>query len=180
MVRFVATLPAPTTSNAHTDAIVVLTGGEDRLLTGLMLLKKKSANRLLISGVAEGLTVDNILNTLELTNVPSRIRKRITLGHKARTTVQNASETAEWCQVHGIHSIRLVTAAYHMKRSILEFEPVLKNVRIIPHPVYPRSIQNKKWWQSPKTLLLMSREYSKFLIASLAHIFGLTTEEFHK
>jgi len=178
LVRFVATLPAVTDANIRTDAIVVLTGGEDRLGTGLDLLQSGASDRMLISGVSEGLSIDTLLNKLGHSNYPQDLRQKITLGYKARSTVQNAWETAEWCNAEGVKSIRLVTAAYHMKRSLLELEPVLTGVRIFPHPVYPESIKGGKWWQSPKTLLLMAREYSKFLIASLAHIFGLTTEEF--
>jgi uncharacterized SAM-binding protein YcdF (DUF218 family) len=179
LARFVATLPADVSDDrTRTDAIVVLTGGRDRLATGLSLLRKDYAARLLISGVAEGITIDRLLDQLGMSGYPPELRPRIALGHKAASTVQNAREAAEWCREEGFHSIRLVTAAYHMKRSLLEFQRVMPEVRILPHPVFPDAVKQGQWWKYPGTLLLMTREYSKFLIASLAHMLGMTTEGF--
>ncbi len=178
LVRFVETLPEPQEPELPTDAIVVLTGGEGRLATGLNLLRETPNSRLFVSGVSDGLTVDGLLQQIGQDEYPVSLRSKITFGHQARTTVQNARETAEWCEKEGIRSIRLVTAAYHMQRSLLEFRPVMPDVQIVPHAVQPASIRLSNWWQYPRTVLLMSREYTKFLIASFAHIFGLTTEGF--
>ncbi len=179
LVRFVATLPAEIADDhTRTDAIVVLTGGRDRLATGLTLLQGDYAPRLLISGVAEGITIDRLLEQLGMTGYPAALRPRVTLGHRATSTVQNAREAADWCREEGFHSIRLVTAAYHMKRSLLEFQRTMPGVRILPHPVFPEAVKQGQWWKYPGTLLLMTREYSKFLIASLAHMLGMTTEGF--
>jgi hypothetical protein len=54
----------------------------------------------------------------------------------------------------------------------------MPGVRILPHPVFPDAVKQGQWWKYPGTLLLMTREYSKFLIASLAQMMGMTTEEF--
>ncbi len=179
LARFVATLPADVSADrTRADAIVVLTGGSDRLATGLKLLREDYASRLFISGVAEGISTDRLLEQLGLGDYPADLRPRVALGHKATSTARNARETADWCREEGIHSIRLVTAAYHMKRSLLEFQRVMPGVRILPHPVFPDAVKQGQWWKYPGTLLLMTREYSKFLIASLAQMMGMTTEEF--
>ncbi|MGE4529167.1 MAG: YdcF family protein [Rhodospirillaceae bacterium] len=179
LVRFVATMPGAVSDNrTRTDAIVVLTGGSDRLSTGLKLLREDYAGRLLISGVAETLTLDRLLEQQNLADYPAKLRARVSLGHMATNTVQNAFETAAWCREEGVRSIRLVTAGYHMKRSLLELQHAMPDVRIIPHPVFPDAVKQGQWWKYPGTLLLMAREYSKFLVASLVHMFGLTSEEF--
>lgn len=179
LVRFVATLPDEVADEGtRTDAIVVLTGGSDRLATGFALLKAEAAGRLFVSGVGESLTLDGLLAQLNLTDYPKALRSRVHLGHKASNTVQNAEETAEWCREEGIRSIRLVTASYHMKRSILEFQRVLPELQIIQHPVFPNAVKQGQWWKYPGTLLLMTREYTKFVIANLAHMFGMTAGDF--
>ncbi|MBN2751195.1 MAG: YdcF family protein [Rhodospirillaceae bacterium] len=178
LVRFIATLPSDVTDNrTRTDAIVVLTGGSDRLATGLRLLREDYAGRLLISGVAESLSTDRLLEQLGLADYPADLRHRIVLGHTATNTIQNAQETADWCRQEGVRSIRLVTAAYHMNRSLLELQRTMPGVRIISHPVFPDAVKQGQWWKYPGTLLLLAREYSKFLAANLIHMFGLTPEE---
>jgi uncharacterized SAM-binding protein YcdF (DUF218 family) len=179
LVRFAATLPGGVADDhTRTDAIVVLTGGSDRLATGLHLLEEDFAPRLLISGVAEAVTTDRLLEQLAMQGFPAELRPRIFLGRRATSTVQNAQETADWCREEGIRSIRLVTAAYHMKRSLLEFKQLMPGLQIVPHPVFPNAVKQGQWWKYPGTLLLMTREYTKFVIASLAHMFGMTTEDF--
>jgi len=179
LVRFVATMPGSVADDhTRTDAIVVLTGGSDRLSTGLRLLQENFAGRLLISGVAENLTLTRLLEQRHFADYPPELRRRVVLGHMATNTVQNAVETANWCREEGVRSIRLVTAGYHMKRSLLELQHAMPDVRIIPHPVFPDAVKQKQWWKYSGTLLLMAREYSKFLVASLVHMFGLTSEEF--
>lgn len=178
LVRFAATLPDDVADDhTRTDAIVVLTGGSDRLATGFRLLREDFAPRLLISGVAETVTTDRLLEQLGIADYPAHLRARVALGRRATSTVQNAQETAEWCSEEGIRSIRLVTAAYHMKRSLLEFKHLMPGLQIVPHPVFPNAVKQGQWWKYPGTLLLMTREYTKFVIASLAHMFGMTTED---
>ncbi len=179
LVRFVATLPDEVADDhTRTDAIVVLTGGADRLATGFTLLRRDLAGRLFISGVGESASLERVLEQVGVPNYPQGLRGRIALGHKATNTVQNAQETADWCREEGIRSIRLVTASYHMKRSLLEFQQVMPGLQIVPHPVFPHAVKQGQWWKYPGTLLLMTREYTKFVVASLAHMFGVTAGEF--
>lgn len=179
LVRFVATLPDEVADETtRTDAVVVLTGGADRLATGFALLRADAAGRLFISGVGESLTLEALLQQLNLADYPKALRARVFLGHKATNTVQNAQETAEWCREEGIRSIRLVTASYHMKRSLLEFQRELPEIQVVQHPVFPLAVKQGQWWKYPGTLLLMTREYTKFVIANLAHMFGMTAGDF--
>ena len=72
-------------------------------------------------------------------------------------------------QGQGYSSLRLVTAAYHMPRSLLEFSSAMPGMRIEPHPVFPEHVKQEYWWAWPGTMALMVSEYNKYLVASLRH-----------
>ena len=91
----------------------------------------------------------------------------ITLGYAADNTAGNARETAEWLDTVRGRSLRLVTANYHMPRSLLEFRQALPEVEIIAHPVFPKVFQQRRWWQSRASALLVVSEFTKYLVASL-------------
>ena len=72
----------------------------------------------------------------------------------------------------GFNSLRLVTASYHMPRSLLEFSRVMPEVRIIPHPVFPERVKQERWWASPGTASLIVAEYQKYLLALARPVLG--------
>lgn len=148
-----------------TDVIVVLTGGSERLKVGLSLLKDGRAPLLFVSGVNPETTLDALLQ--EEAPLPAGLRNRILLGHVAGDTVGNAIETAVWLRAHHMDSLRLVTASYHMPRSLLEFQAALPRARIIAHPVFPASVKQDSWWTYPGTAGLFISEYNKYLVARL-------------
>lgn len=146
-----------------TDAIVVLTGGSERVAEGVTLLAAGSARLLFVSGVPEGVTPQAVLDGAgagSMSLLPS-----IVLGHSAQDTIGNAAETAAWARREGVASLRLVTANYHMPRSLIEFRRALPGVAILPHPVFPERFKDREWWRWPGTLTLMVREYGKYLLA---------------
>jgi uncharacterized SAM-binding protein YcdF (DUF218 family) len=152
-----------------TDTIIVLTGGSLRLQTGLNLLQKGNADKLFISGVHRGVDVEQLLQLARQS--PTATDCCIFLGHEADDTAGNAKETAVWMDKHGYHSIRLVTAAYHMPRSIIEFRHAMPNIMIVLHPVFPEQVKLDKWWMWPGTTGLILGEYSKYLVSRVRHIF---------
>jgi len=162
LYRFADGLPRAVADPAQgTDAIVVLTGGSDRLETGLELLVGGRAGALFVSGVYQGTDVRRLLR---LSQRAGAWEKRIEIGNAA-DTIGNASETAAWMKKRKFRSLRLVTAAYHMPRSLLEFAAVLPRADIVPHPVFPQHVMQDRWWAWPGTLSLFASEYSKYLIA---------------
>lgn len=147
-----------------TDAIIVLTGGSNRVTKGFDLLTQKKADQLFISGVHKTVKLKELLT---LWGYEEKVPQCcITLGKTANTTIGNALETRSWIIEHNIRSIRLITATYHMPRAMVEFRQVLPSLTIIPHPVQPDdfSVRTKKFWQ------LMVIEYNK-LLASAGRIF---------
>jgi uncharacterized SAM-binding protein YcdF (DUF218 family) len=124
---------APAEPARRTGGIVVLTGGAGRVEAGLALLEADAAPRLLVSGAAPRLTLAELARANQ--RAPAALAGRVDLGHAAATTTGNAAETAAWARAHGIESLRVVTADYHMPRAMLELRRAMPNVTLLPHPV---------------------------------------------
>ena len=148
---------------SRTDAIVVLTGGSDRLNAALDLLAAQKADKLFVSGVYRGVDVRQLLDLFQ--QAPQDLSCCVFLGYEADNTEGNATETAEWIAAQGARSLRLVTANYHMPRSLLEFRRQMPTVQIVPHPVFPEPFRHDDWWLWPGSSWLLVSEYSKFLVA---------------
>lgn len=162
---FVTTIPKQVEDETtHSDAIVVLTGGSERLDTGLALLADGLAEKLFISGVHP--TVD-IPEILKVTSQRPELAAGITLGYAAHTTLGNADEIGRWVFEQKIQSIRLVTGAYHMPRSLLELRRTSPELEVIAHPVFPENVKSWEWWRWRGTAALLATEYSKYLAASI-------------
>jgi uncharacterized SAM-binding protein YcdF (DUF218 family) len=163
-VGFVTGLPDRVTEPTHqTDAIVVLTGGSGRVSQGLSLLERGRADKLFVSGVYKGVDVAELLRVSK--QAPQWLACCVTLGYEAETTYGNALESARWVRANGFGSLRLVTAAYHMPRSLLEFRRRMPGVEIVPHPVFPDHVKQEDWWRWPGSTHLLIGEYSKYLVA---------------
>ena len=154
----------------NTDAIVVLTGGSERVTTGIELLESGVGKKLFISGVHKNLTLEGMLGTQQIADGMRECC--IALGYQAGSTAGNAGETRDWIKAQNYHSLRLVTANYHMARSLLLFRAAMPDVTIIPHPIAPDSVKLLEWWQHPGTIELLATEYSKYLIAIIEIAIG--------
>lgn len=148
-----------------TDAIVVLTGGSDRLAKGVELLQSGKGKKLFVSGVHQGLTVDGLIGPRPID--PALRNNDIVLGYKAGSTIGNADETKAWMRKEHYTSMRLVTANYHMPRSLLLFRAAMPEVDIIPAPVTPDNVRLDSFWRHPGTIELVAFEYVKFLLANV-------------
>lgn len=146
------------------DAIVVLTGGSERVAAGFQLLAAGKGKKLFISGVHPGLTPERMpLGG----HAPDKdvLSCCVELGHEAGTTMGNAEETRVWMRREGYRSVRLVTANYHMPRSERIFRAALPGIDIAPYPVSPSAVRLDGWWSRPGTASLLVTEYNKFLMA---------------
>ena len=155
-----ATPPPAEDLPAITDAIVVLTGGSLRLQSGIELLLEGKGRELFVSGVNQEVELNELLRVSG--NPPDWVSCCIALGHEADNTLGNAHETAQWVRRKGFRSLRLVTAWYHMPRSLLEFDRAMPEIEIIAHPVFPDQIKQHWWGAHPSAILLVS-EYGKYL-----------------
>lgn len=162
-LQYIATLPLPGgPARPDADAAVVLTGGAERLDEGLNLLQRGQAKRLLVSGVHPDV---NKAALGEVTGRADLLECCVDLGFDARNTEENAREIAEWAHAHGYDSLRVVTAAYHMPRSLLELRRTAPSITYLPHPVFPERIRLQDWWRWPGTVELLVGEYHKYLAA---------------
>jgi uncharacterized SAM-binding protein YcdF (DUF218 family) len=164
---FVAAIPSAVEDpDSMTDAIVALTGGSLRLTAGFHLFAEHRAPLLFISGVNPEVELGGLPGVAGIDK--QALACCVTIGHAAGDTIGNAEETAEWVRAHDVKSIRLVTAAYHMPRSLLEFQRAMPSVAIVPHPVFPTGFNRERWWSAPGIGLVVG-EYTKYLGARLRH-----------
>lgn len=155
------------------DAIVVLTGGSERIQTGLDLLRAGKGEKLFISGVHPGVSLEHMIAKGEL-KVPEELRACcVILGHAADNTLGNAEETRAFLLDEGYTSLRLVTSNYHMPRSLLVFHRLMPEVEILPHPVAPDIVDLNAWWKRLGTASLLIGEYNKYLYAQLRAALGV-------
>jgi uncharacterized SAM-binding protein YcdF (DUF218 family) len=164
MFWFVSQIPRPgAPPTGVSDAIVVLTGGSERLAEGLRLLASGHGKKLFVSGVYRGVDVAALLRLAR--QAPGELECCIVLGYSADNTVGNARETAAWMKAQEFQSMRLVTASYHMPRSLLEFRRSMPSVAISAHPVFPDRFKRSRWWRWPGSAGLIAREFGKYLLA---------------
>ncbi len=150
---FLMLMPSPkdTAGLKPADAIVVLTGGRDRINAAATLLATQKGKRLLISGVHHSVADADIARLTGTTQ--SIVDCCIDLDRVSADTIGNAEETAAWVTRHGYQSIYLVTSDYHMWRSKLLLANALPDCEIAIHPVVSNS-----------SIQALAIEYSKLLV----------------
>lgn len=156
---FVGTLPTRPTQALKADGIVALTGGDARVDAAVALFEGGTGKRLLISGVNKASSKDEIKH---IANGGRRFDCCADIGYAAEDTYGNAEEAADWTQRHHFHSLIIVTAGYHMPRSLRLFHAMMPRVTLIGYPVEPAGVNLGHWWR-PGTLHLLHNEYLKYL-----------------
>lgn len=159
-VLFAQSLPRQPAKLDHPDAIVALTGGGARLNAAVALFEKGVGKRLLISGVNSTTTKAELR---PLVHGGPRFDCCADLGFSAANTHGNAAEAAAWAKRYHFHRLVIVTASYHMPRSLAEFAAEMPGVKLEPWPVEPDGIDLKAWWHDPHAIKLLQTEYAKYL-----------------
>lgn len=153
-------------NDESTDAIIVLTGGAMRVERGFTLFGRDKAHTLFISGVGKDTTLNELIAKYGNPEVREKVASgaaHIILDYRAENTQNNAQEAAQFIRERGLASVRLVTASYHMPRSLVEFKSVVPDVRIIPDPVFPDSFKREEWWKDASSRDLVMSEFHKYL-----------------
>ena len=164
----VTTLRPPVDPKA--DAIVVLTGGYQRIDQAIELLRSGAGNRLLISGAYPASTRKQIAKA---TQTPADLFACcVDIGYDAIDTIGNASETVKWIHAKGYKSVLVVTNNYHMPRSIAELRHADPQMDFIPYPVVNSDLKTKAWFTDPNALRTMLSEYAKVLLTGGRNLFG--------
>ena len=152
--------PAP--EPARADAIVALTGpSAERVNAAIRLLELDKGRRVLISGV------NREVRRKELRALTPGSTKLfnccVDLGFEAEDTLGNAQEIAAWAEKHSFKQVIVVTADYHMPRSMLELRGEMPGTRLIPYPVKTDAVDAAKWWRDQTQMRRMTLEYCKYL-----------------
>jgi uncharacterized SAM-binding protein YcdF (DUF218 family) len=136
------------------DAILVWTGGAGRIRAAVNLLKEGRAQRLLVSGVHPDVAESDIR---AMTDTATKLSECcIDLDHTARNSLGNARESAAWARSHDFKDLILVTADYHMPRSLVLMRRAMPEATIKPSRVH-----------SEASLKYLVVEYNKYLITLL-------------
>src|ERR671913_873627 len=165
-IAFVATLDKfERDPGGRADGIVALTGGAQRIGDAIDLLAKGYGRRLLITGVNEKTSRDEIARL----NPGQRrfFECCVDLDYRARNTIGNAIETRRWMQDNGFRSLIVVTSNYHMRRTLLELDNVMPGARKVPFAVVPEAIDVDSWWRSPGMAKFLAYEYVKLIAVYL-------------
>jgi len=157
---FAILLPQPA-SLAKTDAVVVLTGGANRIDRGLEILESGKSKRMLISGV------DRDVKPAELALEYDRPMKQfdccIDLGFQSVDTKSNALETARWAAKHKVKSLRLVTHDWHMRRARFELDRTLPEGIVVTSDAV----------STKPPLRILFTEYNKYWLRLIAALIGI-------
>lgn len=156
---FALTLPKPA-GDERTDAIVVLTGGPGRLERGFDLMRRRLADRMLISGVQRTVRPAELIAHYRVD--PGLFSCCIVLGREAVDTRSNAEEVGAWVARRRIRSVRLVTSDFHMLRARYEIGRRLGDVTIVADAV-----------PTDHDLRQTFVEYNKLLLGWAAGLVGL-------
>lgn len=145
------------------DGVVALTGGSSlRLDAAMALLERRRGQRLLISGVNPQTTRQDIREvTRSWTSIYDCC---VDLGFQAADTIGNARETAAWAKRNGYDRLIVVTADFHMPRSLLELRAEAPDVTFTPYPVATAQLDARRWSRSAAGAKRMIGEYNKYVI----------------
>ncbi|MFT4320551.1 YdcF family protein [Bartonella bacilliformis] len=147
----------PPVSLSKADAIIVLTGGERRIETGLRLLKQGLGSRLLISGVNATFHPNRFVQNMHVD--PQLFECCVDLGYQATNTKSNAEESAVWIKKHNYKTLYIVTHDYHIARSLLELRYLMPDINFIAYPIKENVTQDKV--KQLNKIRMLASEYIK-------------------
>jgi uncharacterized SAM-binding protein YcdF (DUF218 family) len=153
-ILFAVTLPRPAAAG-HSDAVVVLTGGEGRIDRGLEALRSGWARRMLVAGVDPEVKPAEFATHYRIS--PALMACCITLGYESVDTRSNAVEVAGWVEAQKVGSVRLVTSDWHMRRAGFELRRRLPPAVTVIEDAVP----------TRPSLNMLLTEYSKLLVRQL-------------
>ncbi len=157
---FVVWLPGPS-NGVTTDGIIVLTGGENRIVRGIDLMRERKAERMLVSGVNRTVRPAELA---EENDAPVGLFDCcIDLDQDSVDTRSNGEQAARWVHDNGFESVRLVTTDWHMPRARFELANQLADgVTIIADGV-----------ASNPSFTQLFLEYNKYLLRRASALIGI-------
>jgi len=142
---------APLRSVGAAEAAVVLTGGAKRIEAAVALLDEGRVGRLLISGVNIQVSTGDLEKIVGID--AEKLTCCIDIGRSARNTQGNAVETANWVRANEYESVVVITADYHMPRSMVILSHAMPDTKLMPYSV-----------EAPASLYGRAKEYTKYVV----------------
>ncbi len=135
------------------DAVVAISGGDTKARTAeaISMFQNGWADLLVFSGAAADKKGPSNAEAMKLQALNAGIdANAILIDETSETTKQNANNTTNLFQEHGIESVVLVTSAYHQRRAGLEFRQQAGDATtVINHPVASDNQWSHLWWLTP-------------------------------
>ncbi len=156
------------TSQQTVALVAVLTGGQGRLKEALSDFSEGRGQYLLISGVAENASLDDILkaNAVELSS--KELRQRIIIDTHSLSTVDNVRFIVGLLQREQLRSVRLITSNYHMPRTLKLFQKERNRVMGATAEISVDSVgvespnfPSASWWTNLTSWQILFSEYFK-------------------
>jgi uncharacterized SAM-binding protein YcdF (DUF218 family) len=173
---FLFNLPKDTCTNHSVDAVVVLTGGKNRIEEALKLFSKNKAKKILISGVGNGVIKRDFLDLFTKHHVS---QDQIILGNLAQDTLGNAIESKIFIKLHGYTSLCLVTSSYHLPRSSKIFKHLMPEITLFIHPVFSENFKRDNYSNRLSSLSIGFLEYNKYWVTIISYMFEYLTEKYY-
>lgn len=150
------------------DAVVAISGGDTaaRTAEAIELYKNGWANYLVLSGAAADKTGPSNAEAMRRQAIKAEVpESAILLDETSETTSQNAANTRQLFDTNDIHSVILVTSAYHQRRAGLEFgKRAGSDIRVVNHPVTSDNQWSEWWWTTPQGWWLATSEFFKVMV----------------
>lgn len=150
------------------DAIVVLSGGEDRTEWGIKLYQDRWAPKILFSGAALDKTGPSNAAAMRATALKAGIPDdSILIESKATNTYENGTLSRPILDNMGAKKIILVTSPYHQRRAYEIFKDVFKGeqITIINSPSGYSAWSAESWWQKGASFDITVSELVKIIYA---------------
>ena len=160
---------SPSDTLTKADAVVVVSGDDDRIKHAVDLYKQGYASKLIMSGAArEGFISNALIMHIEASRagVPN---EAVIMEEKAYNTFENAVYTKEIVLAQGMQNIILVSSPYHQRRVYETFKSVFRGsgVKLQNSPSPYAKWKPNSWWQSERQLHLTQEETLKLLWANV-------------
>lgn len=160
---------SPSDTLTQADAIVVVSGDDDRIKHAIDLYKKGYAPTLILSGAARaGFSSNALVMQIEASRsgIPN---EAVILEEKAYNTYENALYTKEIVLKQRMDNLILVSSPYHQRRVYETFKSVFRasGVKLQNSPSPYSTWKEDNWWKSDRELHLTQEEALKILWANI-------------
>ncbi|UOF88973.1 YdcF family protein [Fodinisporobacter ferrooxydans] len=174
VARFAGTFLYLNQQPIRSDAIIVLSGGAERVAKGVRLYREGYSRYIILSNAFDTKPVKPI-DQIKQYNIP---KKSVILETKAQSTYENALFTEKLVKEHHFTSVIVVSSNYHMRRVAFNFGKVYSGtgIRLTYCASNDPRFHPHRWWANSFSLITTLDEYIK-LAGNALGINGLAAKK---